>query len=457
MTATVFDNGMTAHVWANKSQPYGRSHNGNFYFDARSLYSYGTHYCVGYHLPGDSDVVLLNDDSSSVTTNGKHKPAAWSAVRHLDSHSVPGLTETARAIDSACMSYKGRELVARVAKHLESYSGAYWPGQDAAESIYRAMGARMADAKRRAKAGQMRVATAVEKARTAEEKRQLDSLAADAKRFAKYDTPESEARDARDKLAMAAGASHWQQESLEHEAAELGRDAFRAAKAAKAKGWTRIAAHCRAIHKAVRSEIKRYEDARARYALRAELRSNIESIRGASDQIKSFWTLNPLAHDGASVPGGDAQKAVGQCEAGAKGFRELAAALDHVLTSPYARHVWPGDTMHKARQNHHAATATAEKLAERAADNERDYQRAWGAGLRWAELADTVAETRAATLALLRENRESGGSRDLPAIHATFRDVTCKAWRTICEARAERAQLALDFGHCDGWSEGAGV
>lgn len=103
------------------------------------------------------------------------------------------------------------------------------------------------------------------------------------------------------------------------------------------------------------------------------------------------------------------------------------------------------------------AARYADGLAERVAENEREYRRAWEAGQRWAELGEEIAETRSRTLAILRENRKTGGSRDLPAIHGVITESVCNAWRRICEARSERAQLALDFDHCDGWAEGAGL
>lgn len=43
---TVFDNRMVAHVWAQRTQAYGRSSNGQFYFEAGTLFSYGSHYIV---------------------------------------------------------------------------------------------------------------------------------------------------------------------------------------------------------------------------------------------------------------------------------------------------------------------------------------------------------------------------------------------------------------------------
>lgn len=77
---TVFDNGMVAHVWAQRSQAEGRSHNGNFSFSGNNLYSYRT--CIGaFHTGADGKLyVLTTSESYSHTTSGKHKPAMRRAI-----------------------------------------------------------------------------------------------------------------------------------------------------------------------------------------------------------------------------------------------------------------------------------------------------------------------------------------------------------------------------------------
>jgi hypothetical protein len=74
---TVFSNGMTCHVWANQSQLEGRSSNGNISFHGRSLYSYGTHYLLGFIMP--DRVAFLNSHNYSITTS-KHQTYASRAV-----------------------------------------------------------------------------------------------------------------------------------------------------------------------------------------------------------------------------------------------------------------------------------------------------------------------------------------------------------------------------------------
>lgn len=80
---TVFDNDMCAHMWAQLSQPHGRS--SSMHFDGAVLYSYSTP--IANILPvrnGERDrtsVVLVTSRGYSNTTRGKHIPAARAAVR----------------------------------------------------------------------------------------------------------------------------------------------------------------------------------------------------------------------------------------------------------------------------------------------------------------------------------------------------------------------------------------
>lgn len=123
MTRTVFDNHGLAHAWASGNVPEGKSGNGNFWFSGRALYSYGVHYLLAYDLGARGDwrpaqgtrrvqgegpalgagplagVVLFNADSSSMTTNGKHKPAARGAIRHKETVQIPNLTALRDALE----------------------------------------------------------------------------------------------------------------------------------------------------------------------------------------------------------------------------------------------------------------------------------------------------------------------------------------------------------------------
>ena len=79
----VFDNGMVAHVWAQRKQDDGRSHNGNFSFCGDTLYSYSTPIARLYETLTGDVVALLTTQSYSMTTEGKHKNAARRAVNTI--------------------------------------------------------------------------------------------------------------------------------------------------------------------------------------------------------------------------------------------------------------------------------------------------------------------------------------------------------------------------------------
>jgi hypothetical protein len=72
-----YDNLGTARAWLNASpDEEGQSSNGNMSFAGPVLYSYSTP--IAHHL---ANVVLLTSETYSVTTEGKHKNAAWHACR----------------------------------------------------------------------------------------------------------------------------------------------------------------------------------------------------------------------------------------------------------------------------------------------------------------------------------------------------------------------------------------
>lgn len=68
---TVFDNAGVARAWADRTQPYGRSGNGNFHFDGTKLYSYSTVIASQVQAKGEW-VKLFTSHTYSVTTTAKH-------------------------------------------------------------------------------------------------------------------------------------------------------------------------------------------------------------------------------------------------------------------------------------------------------------------------------------------------------------------------------------------------
>lgn len=75
---TVVSNAMVAHLWANQSQSSARSHNGNYSFTERTLYSYYTPIAVIYP---ECRVALVSAESHSMTTAGKHINPIWHSLR----------------------------------------------------------------------------------------------------------------------------------------------------------------------------------------------------------------------------------------------------------------------------------------------------------------------------------------------------------------------------------------
>lgn len=94
MTQYVFDNAMTAHVWAQQSQQSGRSNNGNLYFEGARIYSYGGHFLAGLAL--ENGPFLVNANSYSSTT-AKHMSYVRGAIPG-DYLSLPDLTGIADSI-----------------------------------------------------------------------------------------------------------------------------------------------------------------------------------------------------------------------------------------------------------------------------------------------------------------------------------------------------------------------
>ena len=341
MTQHIFDNGMTAHVWAQQEQDSGRSHNGNFYFSGRSIFSYGGHYVAGYVAPGP--LYLVNTDDSSMTTKGKHLPAVWRAIdygrgKYSNHAGVPDLGSLASIFDGMTGRYASTKAEAQrqIARQIES-SVATWPGTEAAARLYVAAGMAPGKAEAKAEAGGKRVERAEAKRKAAAARAALDQEARCAKGIFARDTPQAAAHTVRNLLQEAAGESRWGQERKEAEAAEESKDYFRAAKAAKAKGWTRIAAHCRACYKATRVELTRYRAAGQRYQERAAVHSAIHTLRDCADSLRNVAAEGQYRAWGQpeSAPLNAAEKAKrGQAIAGAYAAQIDAARI--VTGSPFA-------------------------------------------------------------------------------------------------------------------------
>jgi hypothetical protein len=99
------------------------------------------------------------------------------------------------------------------------------------------------------------------------------------------------------------------------------------------------------------------------------------------------------------------------------------------------------------------AARNADQLAERYAETERDYNRAWQAGQRYSELGADIAEHRSDCLALIREIKAQGAAFG-PAICSTLRAHVESHLRDIGKARSKRAELVSEYGNCDAFNDG---
>lgn len=76
----VVANDQVAHIWAHQAQDEARSHNRNFWFDGRKIYSYQTP--VAHLVPDHSGelVALITSRTYGVTTSGKHVGPLYRAL-----------------------------------------------------------------------------------------------------------------------------------------------------------------------------------------------------------------------------------------------------------------------------------------------------------------------------------------------------------------------------------------
>lgn len=103
------------------------------------------------------------------------------------------------------------------------------------------------------------------------------------------------------------------------------------------------------------------------------------------------------------------------------------------------------------------AASDADAMASQAAEAERDYQSAYGAGSRYADLGAQIAEWRKGILALGKDRRAAKGSGSFPAICEAVRKAMSGLADDIAEARKERAALASGEGYgreswCSFWT-----
>ncbi len=92
------------------------------------------------------------------------------------------------------------------------------------------------------------------------------------------------------------------------------------------------------------------------------------------------------------------------------------------------------------------AARAADSMANHAAEEEREYQSAYGAGSRYADLGEQAATARKAALAILKERHAVKGMGAYPALCEAIRAKVADYRRDIEQARNERAALASGDG-----------
>jgi hypothetical protein len=80
---TVFPTNEVAHVWANQLQDNARNSGGNFYFEGKTIYSYGRHFPIAVLTGGNNHYCLFTTRSYSTTTS-KHIHEVRSAASHKE-------------------------------------------------------------------------------------------------------------------------------------------------------------------------------------------------------------------------------------------------------------------------------------------------------------------------------------------------------------------------------------
>lgn len=294
---TVFDNGMTAHVWAQATQSYGRSNNnGNVYFEGPTLFSYGPHFVTGFLIPtatpadyfGGCDIALtlITGDSYSVSTSG-HVSDARAAARGPVAI-IPGLTELTRIIRRhawrGAVGVAGDMTPAPMKERREALPAirdhfAADPASDSAMvAVFRAMGATPKQAATWARMAREKY-DAAERARKERDARaERDRQAERARALA--------ARPVADTLGLMRETlerPYFSAERAESEWRETARGMFRAMKEAKARGWTRIAADIAAHRKTVFAFLPEFERREAYINRRRFMARNVADIRAAQN------------------------------------------------------------------------------------------------------------------------------------------------------------------------------
>ena len=105
------------------------------------------------------------------------------------------------------------------------------------------------------------------------------------------------------------------------------------------------------------------------------------------------------------------------------------------------------------------AARAADRLAELMAEESREYDEAWQAGSRWADLGRDARELRETVLATIREVKLAGKAMRgiYPTLCKAIAESISRDLRAITKRRKERAALMSNFGQHEAFADGAGT
>lgn len=319
---TVFPNASAvAHRWAHQSQSSAR-YRDNFSFSGRELRSYST--VIGLRLrhpdkkgaqaPGaiiGEPFVFYTAESYSMTTN-RHMGELRAATRGMESHRLPDLDRHASNLAALTRHYEegnARKLYRAAAAYdaarkrdpesdrwgegysesalvrfARDYISRYSAGSLEAETA-ELIGAMAGLSTSQVATLRDKADKAAKAAKAAEAKRTHKAELSEARHYAEASDSEFRATFPRDGSRTGADDYHAK------EGAEYARKLFRLAKAAKAEGWTRIAAKLKAREKEYRAWLAG-RDARIVAAYRSGLAAEVIAWRNGGRRPAQPWRFD---------------------------------------------------------------------------------------------------------------------------------------------------------------------
>lgn len=108
-----------AHIWAQQNQNNGRTSKGHCFFEGAFIWSYGKHYCLGAILTNKKGekLAVLNDDNSSLTTNGQRHEVRSAACHYNRAYTTHGVLYLLYCFRSSPLADYSAALVRDVGKH----------------------------------------------------------------------------------------------------------------------------------------------------------------------------------------------------------------------------------------------------------------------------------------------------------------------------------------------------